>query len=75
MKYCIGIDIGGTKCSVVSADIAQITLDPDRDFLTKDVYETNVHDYMEMFDKFCSSIDAVLQSRDGWNRYKLWRPA
>ena len=65
MKYCIGIDIGGTKCSVVSADIAQITLDPDKDFLTKDVYETNVHDYMEMFDKFCSSIDAVLQSRDG----------
>ena len=64
MKYCIGIDIGGTKCSVVSADVSGITLDPDQDFLTKDVYETNVYDSMEMIKKFCDSIDVILRSHD-----------
>lgn len=61
MKYCIGIDVGGTKCSVVSADILNITLDPKKDFLTKDVYETNIYDPAEMINKFCSSIDQILK--------------
>lgn len=65
MNYCIGIDIGGTKCSVVSADVAQITLDPKKDFLTKDVYETNVYDYMEMIGLFSKSIEAILESHAG----------
>ena len=65
MNYCIGIDIGGTKCSVVSADVNQITLDPNKDFLTKDVYETNVYDYMEMIGHFYESIDAILKSHAG----------
>lgn len=62
MKYCIGIDIGGTKCSVVSADVSCITLDPEKDFLTKCVFETNVFDYQEMIDKFCNSIDEILEA-------------
>ncbi len=62
MKYCIGVDVGGTKCSVVSADISRITLDPSVDFLTKDMYETNVYDPMEMINKFCSSIDEIIKS-------------
>ena len=61
MKYCIGIDIGGTKCSVVSADVSKITLDPKKDFLTKDVYETNVYDYMEMIGLFYESIDRIIE--------------
>lgn len=62
MKYCIGIDIGGTKCSVVSVDVLKITLDPGEDFLTKDVYETNAYDPTEMMNKFCSSIDAIIKN-------------
>lgn len=62
MKYCIGIDIGGTKCSVVSVDVLKITLDPGEDFLTKDVYETNAYDPTEMINKFCSSIDAIIKN-------------
>ena len=53
MKYGIGIDIGGTKCSVVSADLAQITLNPETDFLTKRVFETDVFDYDKMIGIFC----------------------
>ena len=48
MKYGIGIDIGGTKCSVVSADPSCVTLDPKNDFLTKRVFETDVFDYNKM---------------------------
>ncbi len=62
MKYCIGIDIGGTKCSVVSVDVLKITLNPGEDFLTKDVYETNAYDPTEMINKFCSSIDAIIKN-------------
>ena len=62
MKYCIGIDIGGTKCSVVSVDVLKITLDPGEDFLTKEVYETNAYDPTEMINKFCSSIDAIIKN-------------
>ena len=44
-QYVFGIDIGGTKCSVVSADPSCMTLDPKNDFLTKRVFETDVFDY------------------------------
>lgn len=62
MKYCIGIDIGGTKCSVVSADVSKITLDPQKDFLTKQVFETDVFDYKKMIGKFCACIDEILEA-------------
>ena len=64
MKYCIGIDIGGTKCSVVSADISKITLNPQSDFLTKNVFETDVYDYMKMIRMFCERIDEIQKSHD-----------
>ena len=62
MKYCIGIDIGGTKCSVVSADVSKITLDPHVDFLTKCVFETDVFDYRKMVEKFCACIDEIISA-------------
>ena len=61
MKYCIGIDIGGTKCSVVSADISKITLNPKTDFLTKHVFETDPFDHEKMIGKFCECIDEILE--------------
>ena len=68
MKYCIGIDIGGTKCSVVSADVSKIALDPQTDFLTKRVFETDVFDYNKMIRQFCAYIDEILDAhRDSQN--------
>ena len=52
MRYGIGIDIGGTKCSVVSADPSCVTLDPKNDFLTKRVFETDVFDHKKMIGLF-----------------------
>ena len=60
MRYCIGIDIGGTKCSVVAADVSNITLNPLKDFLVKMEFETDVFDYEKMIDKFCDCIDEIL---------------
>ena len=62
MKYCIGIDIGGTKCSVVSADVSRITLDPQKDFLTKRVFETDVFHPEIMIEKFCVCIDEIINA-------------
>ena len=65
MKYGIGIDIGGTKCSVVSADPSCVTLDPKNDFLTKRVFETDVFDHKKMIGLFCEGIDEILESHAG----------
>lgn len=65
MRYGIGIDIGGTKCSVVSADPSCVTLDPKNDFLTKRVFETDVFDYNKMIGLFCECIDEILESHAG----------
>ena len=65
MKYGIGIDIGGTKCSVVSADLDSVTLDPKTDFLTKQVFETDVFDYQKMIGLFCGCIDEILAAHAG----------
>ena len=65
MKYSIGIDIGGTKCSVVSAEASAITLDPATDFLTKRVFETDVYDYEKMIGKFCDCVDEILEAHAG----------
>lgn len=62
MKYCIGIDIGGTKCSVVSADVSSITRDPQKDFLTKRVFETDVFHPEIMIEKFCVCIDEIINA-------------
>ena len=64
MKYCIGIDIGGTKCSVVSADVSKITLDPQKDFLTKRVFETDVFHPETMIEKFCECIEEIIAGPD-----------
>ena len=60
MKYGIGIDIGGTKCSVVSVDLENIALNPQEDFLTKCVFETDVFDHEKMIGLFCECIDEIL---------------
>ena len=65
MKYGIGIDIGGTKCSVVSADPSCVTLDPKNDFLTKRIFETDVFDHKKMIGLFCECIDEILESHAG----------
>ena len=65
MRYGIGIDIGGTKCSVVSADPSCVTLDPKKDFLTKRVFETDVFDYNKMIGQFCECVDEILESHAG----------
>ena len=65
MRYGIGIDIGGTKCSVVSANPSCVTLDPQDDFLTKRVFETDVFDYNKMIGLFCECIDEILESHAG----------
>ena len=65
MRYGIGIDIGGTKCSVVSADPSCVTLDPKNDFLTKRVFETDVFDHKKMIGLFCECIDEILESHAG----------
>lgn len=61
MEYCLGLDIGGTKCAVLLGSL-DIGLDKDRFILDKQVFPTSP-DPEETLDKACTAIHEMLASR------------
>jgi len=64
VKYCLGIDIGGTKCAVL---LGSSTIDENKDkvIIHKEVFATDIYkgpDYT--IDRICRKIDKILLERE-----------
>ena len=56
MNFCIGIDIGGTKCAVILAH-SQVS-DPEKAILGRTCFQTDP--YNPQLNKICEAIDSLL---------------